>query len=185
MRVAIIPASILTDTWQALREGASAGVESTVRWAGPAALARADVQVVTTVVNPKQRVSSGNFEIPYEGTRAMGQALASHQLVNVAQLHAHPADWVGHSSWDDQRAYSSRDHALSIVWPHYGTGLPPIDDWGIHECLGGSWRRLSPSAARDRIRIVPAVLQLRGELEIVTRYLDSELDDEFDEPNGL
>lgn len=180
MRVAIIPASVLTETWLALRDGASAGVESTIRWAGPSAFARAEVQVITTVVNPKQRVSAGNFEIPHEGTRSMGEALARHQLVNVAQLHTHPGDWVGHSSWDDARAFSSRDHALSIVWPHYGSTLPPLDKWGVHECLGGRWHKLSPSAAHERIRIVPASLQLRGELE---RFHDADPDDEFNELN--
>jgi len=173
--VLFISTSLLVESWRALRDGAREGVESTVRWAGPACLRRGDVHVVTTVVNPIQRVSRGSFEIPHDGTRAMGEALSSHGLMNFAQLHTHPATWVGHSPWDNARAYSSRDHALSIVWPNYGAQLPALGDWGVHERQAGEWRSLSPTVAAQRIHIIPDILKLRGPLNIVDDFEDNDV----------
>lgn len=179
MRILVIPFSVLTETWRAFQEGAQAGVESTVRWAGPTALGRTSLQVATTVINPPQKVSGGHFEIPHSGTRAMGAALLSHGLVNIAQIHTHPGDWVGHSSWDDSHAYSSREHALSIVLPHYGAGMPRLEEWGVHERLDGQWKQLSASATRDRLLIVPDAIRLRGELELIGGF-DGDFDNAFD-----
>lgn len=175
MPLLLVPQNVLTETWGAFQEGARSGVESTVRWACPAALAKADVVVITTVVSPAQRVSQDYFEIPYDATRAMGETLRSRGLVNVAQLHTHPRAWVGHSSWDDSHAYSSREFALSIVWPNYGSMLPSIDQWGVHECRTGTWVRLSADLARQRIQLIPSVLQLRGPLEVVDAPSEGEL----------
>jgi proteasome lid subunit RPN8/RPN11 len=176
MRQLLVPQNVLTETWCAFQEGARARVESTVRWSSPAALAKSDLSVVTTVVSPGQRVSQAYFEIPYDATRTMGQTLREHGLVNVAQVHTHPGSWVGHSSWDDSHAYSSRDSALSIIWPNYGSTLPSIDDWGVHECRAGRWVRLSASIARQRIKIVPSVMQLRGPLVIVDAPCEGEFE---------
>jgi len=180
MRILVIPVSVLTETWRAFQEGALAGVESTVRWAGPAALSRADLQVATTVVTPIQRVSAGHFEIPHEGTRAMGEALRANGLVNVAQVHTHPSDWVGHSPWDDSHAYSSREHALSVVWPRYGAGLPPVEKWGVHERLNGQWSQLSARAISDRVHIVPDSVRLGCGLELISGFHEGESDNAFD-----
>ena len=114
-----------------------------------------------------QRVGPGRFEVPHAATRAMGDALGDAGLVNLAQLHTHPDKWVGHSPWDDARAYSSRDGALSIVWPHYGRVLPPLDQWGVHECVGARWRQLSPAAAAARVVVLPDVRDLRVAVEVL------------------
>lgn len=180
MRVVVVPQFVLSETWRAFHEGAEAGVESTVRWACPVSLARNEFRIVTTVVNPRQRVSPGNFEIPHEGTRAMGEALRKHALVNIAQLHTHPGRGVGHSSWDDLHAFSSRDGALSIVWPNYGSGLPAIDDWGVHESRAGRWVRLRATEARRRIQFVPDLLRLRGPLDIIDPLSEHELENEWE-----
>lgn len=165
--VLYVPRSILVATWLAFQEAASLQVESTVRWAGPALMRNSDEKVVTTLINPYQRVSAGFFEIPHGGTRAMGAALASAALMNFAQVHTHPSSWVDHSGWDDDHAYSSANGALSIVWPHYGASLPRFDDWGVHERLNGAWARINGFTAARRVRVVPDVITLRGPLEII------------------
>jgi hypothetical protein len=113
------------------------------------------------VMVPKQVVGPGRFDIPHAATRAMGERLVEYQLVNVAQVHSHP-DWcVEHSPWDDDHAYSRRDGALSIVWPCYGTLLPAIEHWGVHECQDRTWRLLDPAETARRVVILPSVLDLR------------------------
>jgi hypothetical protein len=165
--VLYVPSSVVVATWLAFQEGAQARVESTLRWAGPASLRASLDKVVTTVINPYQRVSSGFFEVPHEGTRAMGIALGSNGLMNFAQIHTHPTSWIDHSKWDDERAYSRANGALSIVWPDYGAPLPAFAVWGIHERIDGEWRRLDELAAAERIKVIPETITLRGALEVV------------------
>jgi hypothetical protein len=171
---------LLVATWRALRECAARGCEGTVRWAGPAFQSRAPLQIATTVVVPRQRVGPGAFEVPHDATRMMADALAADRLVNLAQLHSHPGDWVGHSGWDDQRAYSSRDGALSVVWPDYARALPAFDAWGVHESCGRRWVRLSTEDARARIIVLPGMSDLRVALDALAPAdsADGEVDDD-------
>lgn len=184
-RVLYVPDSVLVATWLAFQEGARLRVESTVRWAGPAPLSRAPHQVVTTVVNPVQRVSRGYFEVPHEGTRAMGEALVHHGLVNLAQVHTHPGRWVDHSEWDDDHAYSTREGALSLVWPCYGRELRPSEEWGVHERRGGAWVRLDSAAVVGRIIVVPGALNLRGPLEMLAESTEKDADSKEECEEGL
>jgi hypothetical protein len=145
-----------------LRLTAEIECEGTVRWAAPKLTDTAAVQVVSTVVAPAQRIGPGRFEIPHNAVRQMSTRLRELSLVNVAQLHTHPGDCVGHSGRDDECAYSRRDGALSIVWPEYGCALPPLERWGVHECRGGRWMHLVLNDVRKRILIVPSLIDLRG-----------------------
>ena len=179
-RALYVPEELLVATWRGLSASARLGCEGTVRWAGPAFQSRASLQVATTVVIPGQRIAPGAFEVPHDATRAMGEALATSGLVNIAQLHSHPGTWVGHSDWDDAHAYSSRDGALSIVWPQYARALPAFAQWGIHERVDGAWLRLGSTDAARRILIVSSVLDLRVTIESLTVGLGSR-DDRNDE----
>lgn len=166
-RVLIVSDDVLVATWRALRLTADRGCEGTVRWATPKAMAISPLQVVTTVIVPGQRVSPRWFEIPHASVRQMGMRLREEALVNVAQLHTHPSDWVGHSAWDNERAYSRREGALSIVWPDYGSALYPLARWGVHECRAAKWVRLGSEEVKERIVIVPGLIDLRGSLTLV------------------
>jgi hypothetical protein len=166
-RMLYVAEDILISTWRALREYAQRGCEGTVRWAGPAYQARNAMQVATTVLVPGQRVGPGRFELPHEATRAMGEALGRDGLINLAQLHTHPGSGVRHSPWDDERAYSSRDGALSIVWPHHGQLLAPVRLWGVHECRGRAWVRLTGDDATQRIVVLPSLRDLRVAVELL------------------
>lgn len=161
-RVLWVSESVILASWHALQRTAAEGCEGVVCWAVPADQYQSNPQTCTTVVAPLQVVSPGEYEIPADGVRAMGRALRAAGLVNVAQLHTHPDEWVGHSTWDDTHAFSLRDGALSIVWPQYGHTLPPRPAWGVHECQGHVWRELTGDEAAARIRVVPAVLDLRA-----------------------
>ena len=171
-RVLYVPEHVIHMTWEALRQTALQGCEGTVRWAGPAYQWSARQQLVTTVLVPHQRVAAGAFEVPHHATRQMGKALADTELVNLAQLHTHPGSWVGHSAWDDAHAYSLRDGALSIVWPHYGATIAHRSRWGIHECQHRVWRHLKGAKAAARLRILPALIDLREQFERLDPFVD-------------
>lgn len=166
-RVLFVTERTICQTWRAFEVGARLGVESSVRWAGAAYQLDCSMQVVTSIIIPHQRVSRGFFEIPHESTRAMGEALGDLGLVNLAQLHTHPSASVNHSPWDDAHAYSSRNGALSIVWPHYGRRLPSLDSWGVHERQQGRWVRLKGTEASRRIVVVPESVDLRIAFELI------------------
>lgn len=160
-RVLVVPAAAVHSSWTALRATAEAGCEGVVYWSVPRGQYDSQVQSVASVIVPEQKVSAGNFQVPPAAVRAMGRKLREMGLVNVAQLHTHPGNWVGHSAWDDDHAFSLRNGALSIVWPQYGLELPPVGRWGVHECHDRAWGRLSTEAAARRVRILPGVLDLR------------------------
>lgn len=160
-RVLFVPEEVVVATWRGLRPMAEAACEGVVLWAAPKAQYDDHQQVATTVIVPRQRVGSGRYELPADAVREMGHALRCCGLVNIAQVHSHPDEWVGHSDWDDTHAFSLRDGALSIVWPAFGRDLPRKDTWGVHECSGRTWRRLGSCEAGRRVVILPLVLDLR------------------------
>lgn len=170
----VVPEEIILATWRALRLTAEASCEGVVLWAAPKRQYAEAQQIVTTVVVPQQRVSPGRYELPTVAVREMGKALRRHNLVNVAQLHSHPSDWVDHSRWDDAHAFSLRNGALSIIWPGYASEIPSLRTWGVHECWNHNWRRLEPQEVTWRITVVPLVVDLRIELLKFERELEDE-----------
>lgn len=163
--VLYVSEELVRASWDALRVTAAAHVEGVLLWATPASFYSSPIQIVTTVVLPRQRVGPGSYEIPRDGVREMGRSLRGAGLVNVAQLHTHPGDSVRHSPWDNSHSFSQRDGAISIVWPRYGLELPDIEDWGVHECRNHTWIRLSKDAAARRLQVLPSKLDLRIPLE--------------------
>jgi hypothetical protein len=174
-RTLYVSEDILVASWRALRLTADESAEGIVFWTTAAPLYASPVQVVTCLLVPQQRVSAGRYELPADAVREMGRALRARGLVNVAQLHTHPTDWVDHSPWDDAHAFSLRDGALSIIWPRYGRDLPAFETWGVHERQAGQWAWLSVAEAAARVRVLPAGIDLRTSLEWM-----HEEDDEFD-----
>lgn len=163
-RVLVVPEEVVVATWRALRPTTEAACESIALWAVPKAQYHERLQVVTTVIVPQQRVSGGRYELPPDAIREMGRMLRRSALVNVAQVHSHPSDWVGHSDWDNAHSFSLRDGALSIVWPRHARELPPMAAWGVHECDATVWRRLGEDETARRIVVAPLVIDLRIQL---------------------
>jgi hypothetical protein len=177
--VLFVPEEVVIATWRALRPTAEATCEGATLWAAPRSHYDELQQVVTTVIVPRQRVGPGRYELPADAVREMGGTLRRRGLVNVAQVHSHPDEWVGHSDWDDAHAFSLRDGALSIVWPTFGRELQRADAWGVHECSRRTWRRLAPSEAGRRVVILPLVLDLR--VGLLGFDMDADADDEDDD----
>ena len=87
-------------------------------------------------------------------------------LVNLAQVHTHPPQCsVSHSPYDDQHSYSTREGALSLVWPDYGcTAGLNLKGVGVHERRGGRWIRLNEEQVVQRIHLVDSIADYRWEI---------------------
>jgi len=101
--------------------------------------------VVTTLVIPDAQLSPGNYRVVSEGIRRASEHLFDHGLVRLAQIHTHGNDWIGHSRTDDERAYSQRNGAVSIVLPFHATHRPSPLEGGVHVRTDGGWIRIEPA----------------------------------------
>jgi hypothetical protein len=122
-----------------------------------------DIGVVTTVVIPEAELHPRYYRVSADAMSAAGQHLRRYDLVRLAQVHTHGGVWTGHSKRDDERAYSQRPGALSIVLPDHGLCCPGLGDAGVHLRERGGWRELAPDEVLERIRLVPDFLDFRPE----------------------
>jgi hypothetical protein len=141
----------------------SAGVETACFWFGVDA---GHLQVVTTVAAPKLYQTPGNYSVEMTSLRRLAAAMRANGLTNMAQLHTHPSDWVDHSPHDDERAYSTREGALSLVWACYGSQMcHDLSGIGVQERRGEEWVRLSEAETANRIRLVDDFADFRWEIK--------------------
>ena len=140
-----------------------ARVETACFWFGVDA---GTAQVVTTVAVPKLYQTRGNYSVDMASLRRLAAAMREQGLTNLAQVHTHPSEWVSHSPYDDEHAYSTREGALSIVWADYGLSLRyDLSGVGIHERRGGVWVTLDERETKERIRLVDDFADFRWRIE--------------------
>jgi hypothetical protein len=119
--------------------------------------------IVTTVTVPHAQQSAGHFTVTAEEMSRAGAHLRAHQLVRLAQVHTHPGSDTRHSVTDDERAYSRKPGAVSIVLPWHAAGAPAPADGAVHVHDGHAWHRLGQQDAQALIRLVPATIDTRHE----------------------
>lgn len=117
------------------------------------------VYVAVTVVVPNAVLRPGNYFVPAEAVSEAGRHLRTERMTRIAQVHSHDTDWVDHSCTDDDRAYSQRWGAISVVVPFHGTTRPDVTECGVHFRTEAGWRRVRPDSI---IRIIPSVLDHRS-----------------------
>jgi len=156
--------NVVRTTYKAFAPGRQDRVEFCVFWYGMRI--NANEAKVSAVVVPEQRNTPGNYRVLPKAMDAVLEATRPRGWVNLAQLHTHPGEWVGHSQYDDEMANSRR--ALSLVFPRFGR---PSRSWirkiGVHEFIAGEWRRLSVRRVKERLRLnrhcdTPVLLDLRN-----------------------
>lgn len=156
----ILPRVLLIETYRALVPYWQAGVETALFWAGPD---HEDQAVITTLVQPALHQTPGNYQVPPEARLQMARRLSAQHLVIHAQVHTHPASWVGHSPYDDAHAYSTAEGSLSVVWPVYGqTCAHDLSGLGLHTRRQGRWvPLLSPQERAEHLEVVDDHIDLR------------------------
>ena len=162
-RALVVPRAALRRTHDYFLPYWRAGVETACFWFG---VGDGGVQAVTTVAAPKLYQTGGNYSVDMPSLRRLAAAMRGQGLTNLAQVHTHPSAWVDHSPYDDERAYSTRDGALSLVWADYGSGLSyDLSGVGVHERRGGVWVRLEEREAGERVRLVDDFADFRWRIE--------------------
>jgi len=122
---------------------------------------RQDIAIVTTVTLPGAEEREGNFHVSAPEMSRAGQHLRRLGLMRLAQIHSHPAGWIGHSPYDDEMAFSQRDGTISIVVPHFAGSAPGLADCGVHVRDPDGWHELDPVEKRAAVQIVPSLVDLR------------------------
>lgn len=117
--------------------------------------------VITTLTIPHAEYTHGHFDVPAEEMSRAGQHLRRLGLVRLAQAHTHPADWTGHSPYDNEMAFSQRDGAISIVIPNFAGCASGLADCGVHIRERRGWRQLRPSELPDTVQVVPSLIDVR------------------------
>lgn len=161
-RVLYLPRTVISATHEYFLPYWQARVEVAAFWAG---LELGETQVVTTVSAPGQLQTPGNYQITRESLRRIAKSLSVQGLRVLSQVHTHPSDWVGHSFYDDEHAYSTSDGSLSLVWPNYGNpNLHSLGGVGIYERQEGKWVQLSSWAAAKRVKVVDSFVDARWQI---------------------
>lgn len=119
------------------------------------------IAVATTLTIPDAVLEPGRFHVFPEAMSQAGKHFRRYRMQRLAQVHTHPSAWVGHSTWDDGRAYSQAVGAISIVLPDYARNKPTLEQAGVHLRTGNGWRQLSKEEIAKRLRVVPGYLDFR------------------------
>jgi hypothetical protein len=118
--------------------------------------------VATTVTAPDAVTTPFNFRVSPEAMSQAGEHFTLLDLVRLAQVHTHGNACTRHSPTDDQRAYSQRDGALSLVLPYHAAGAPRPEQAGVHVRGPAGWRRVPPDEASRLVRLVPSLIDHRS-----------------------
>lgn len=163
--VLYVPRALLEDTHRHLLPHWRAGVEAACLWFG---VENGGVRVATTLALPMLLQSAGSYRMKPSSLRSIAMEMRKQGLVAVAQVHTHPASWVGHSTYDDERAYSTREASLSFVWPDYGRRVGhDLEGIGVHERRDGRWEQLGEEEVGWRVRLVDSLADHRWEIRRV------------------
>jgi hypothetical protein len=119
------------------------------------------VAVATTLTIPDAVLEPGRFQVSPDAMSQAGKHFRRFRMQRLAQVHTHPSAWVGHSPWDDQRAYSQAVGAISIVLPDFARNRPTLELAGVHLRIRNGWRQLSEQEKAQRLRVVPGYLDFQ------------------------
>lgn len=117
--------------------------EGLVYWGGTITK---NVMEITVVIAPKTESSWGGVSTSNVANFEFVKILNEKKIIQIAQVHSHPSNWVDHSLGDDQYAAFKINGLLSIVVPSYcKTGMLPLTKCGVHRYENGLFVRLPSS----------------------------------------
>jgi hypothetical protein len=127
------------------------GHEGFVYWCGVRGARGATVRLV---IAPSLASEFAGVHISAISNARAIEALSKNSMVELAQVHSHPRDWVDHSCGDDQLAPFKVDGLLSIVVPHFGAdGMVPLRICGFHLFEHGGFSRCSDYWVRRHVEV--------------------------------
>jgi len=149
-----IPSSLISATEGVLRSYGemSPPHESIVYWGGIKLADRIEVRSlhVPRAETDKYRVVTNH----HQNSRFVSD-LSRLGLTQIAQVHSHPTDWVGHSYGDSAWAAFRTTGLLSIVVPEYcRNGMLPLTRCGVHRFEDRDFIRLPKRYITQYIEVV-------------------------------
>lgn len=155
---------IIRQSYKAFGDYCHLGLESIVYWYGLEPF-ESNTDIVMAVAIPDAQRHHTWYEISAEQASVMGKVMAGESLVCLAQFHTHPERNTTHSLYDEQNSLSHRDGFLSLVAPNYGCKQDlELSRVSVHEVWDARWYLLTRPAARQRIRIIEDIVDLRADV---------------------
>lgn len=126
--------------------------EGFVFWAGT----KSDsVYSVSLVIAPRLNSRYSGVRISPSSNAIAVKSMRDYNSVEIAQVHSHPLDFVGHSSGDDLYAPFKVDGLISIVVPRFcSEGMLPLEKCGVHMYSNGEFLRLDNEYIKKHFRLV-------------------------------
>jgi len=119
--------------------------------------------IVTTVIVPDAEHTHGSYQTTALANAIVVKTINDLKLQIIAQVHGHPAEWVGHSFMDDRGAFMPFEGFYSIVLPEYGRmGMLPLEKCGVHRFQSSRFVQLSADEISYAFSVVPEKIDLRG-----------------------
>ena len=148
VRTFVIPAVVLRDTIEFLRDVGREGFEGFVLWGGER-VEQALFEFRSAIIpNQRAMLTDNGLLVTVEGQALfeVNQQLHERGEILAAQVHSHPTE-AYHSSTDDQFAMATLVGALSIVIPDFARYAPAdMEQWACYRLsAAGRW----DSAATD------------------------------------
>ena len=166
----IIPQSVIRNTENVLLEYAKMkpSNEGFVYWGG---VVDGTVISISLVIAPETESSYGRVSTSNRSNFDVVRALSANKVIEIAQVHSHPSDWVDHSEGDDEWASFKIEGLVSIVVPQYcKKGMLPLTSCGIHRYTNSDFIRLSKKYVTEHFKIINGsnsdFVDLRGQFHV-------------------
>lgn len=150
-----VPATVLSDSRELLRERGRKGLEAVVVWVGDVVDdTRARVAVAMRPGQIAYRSAAGcAVEVPPEALSELIGALPDDMFV-LARLHTHPTE-AYHSEVDDTNMLISHHGAISIVVPYFARDPLELSRCSVNELRHGTgWVELTPAEVSRRFTVL-------------------------------
>ena len=148
-----IPAGLLEETVHVLQDYGNRNppCEGICFWAGTRSSTLIAVRaVIATKADAHPRRISVEHKERFKAVRFINSV----GLVQIAQVHSHPGDWIDHSVGDDLGATGRVAGGLSIVVPSYGAQhVGSLTETGIHIFDGSEFHRIADPYIRRHFEL--------------------------------
>lgn len=146
-----LKAIIFTDKILMDYAGRNPSNEGLVYWAG---VFENSQYIIKAVVAPETESNYGRVSTSHKANLDFIITLNKLGLIQIAQVHSHPDDWVDHSMGDDKYAAFKIKGLVSIVVPAYcEQGLLPLTCCGVHRFHDTQFLRLSNNYVKQHFLV--------------------------------
>lgn len=136
-----VESAIWIETWRLLKEMGDGRFESACVWGGVNEGGRLRAKKIYPI-GPEHGVRRGSLfhRMTLDGASRLFADLRADGLRIVADVHTHPAEWVGLSDVDREHPIEFRRGLICLVLPGYAVGNPSVELTGVHVYRGdGQW----------------------------------------------